>query len=234
MEENENIVITPRRMCGICEAFLGYDHKPTCSAGGVVQYGDTIEKWTTVENSAEHPHIAGTSPYDEKEDVDTMAGFSITLVTGDGKEKRKIEAEYDSENKLIQFVKWGEEVFGTLEPVEPEEWREIVRRLMLGSAIDGVDLNTDIRKVATDALYEAREAGKVMDEAAAIVADKVLAAYEPRIREIAGQAAGAAAGVFLRKHPDEVMPTEEVSEVLDAVLVSFGIAVEGKEDPDAE
>lgn len=44
-----------------------------------------------------------------------------------------------------------------------------------------------------------------------------------QVREIAGQAAGAASGVFLRKHPDEVMPTEEVSEAVNAVLRSFGI-----------
>lgn len=47
-----------------------------------------------------------------------------------------------------------------------------------------------------------------------------------QVREIAGQAAGAASGVFLRKYPDEVMPTEEVSAAVDAVLRDFGI------DPD--
>lgn len=215
-----SVAITPRRVCAVCEAFLGYEHKDTCSASGVVQYGDTTEKWTTVRDSDEHPHIAGTSPYDEK--VDSMS-FAITLVKGDG-DRRSIQAEYDAENKLVQFVKWGEEVFGTLEPVEPEEWRQIVRRLHLGSVIDGATVDTDLRTVAVNALYEAREADKVMDEAAAIVAEKVLAAYEPKIREIAGQAAGAASGVFLRLHPDEVMPSEEVSEAVEGIFASFGIS----------
>lgn len=43
--------------------------------------------------------------------------------------QRPITAEYDPSCKLIQFVQYGEEVFGTLEPIEPEEWQEIVDRL---------------------------------------------------------------------------------------------------------
>jgi hypothetical protein len=41
------------------------------------------------------------------------------------------------------------------------------------------------------------------------------------LEEVAGMCAGAAAGVFLRKHPKDVMPTEEISEVMDAVLADF-------------
>jgi hypothetical protein len=78
----------------------------------------------------------------------------ITLVKGDGEERRSITAEYDAENRLVQFVKWGEEVFGTLEPVEPEEWAEIVvrsisvgvdnhdRRLAVAMAVAGYPIAT--------------------------------------------------------------------------------------------
>lgn len=43
--------------------------------------------------------------------------------------QRSIEATYDPTCKLVQFSQYGEEVFGTLEPIEPEEWQEIVERL---------------------------------------------------------------------------------------------------------
>jgi hypothetical protein len=41
------------------------------------------------------------------------------------------------------------------------------------------------------------------------------------LEEVAGLAAGAASGVFLRKFPDEVMPTEDISECLGLVLADF-------------
>jgi hypothetical protein len=46
---------------------------------------------------------------------------------------------------------------------------------------------------------------------------------EDKVREVAFQAAGAAAGVFLKKYPDEVMPTEEISDRVDDVLNEHGI-----------
>lgn len=46
----------------------------------------------------------------------------VPIVPARGEEGRSIEMEYDPEAKLVQFVKWGEEVFGTLEPIEPDEW----------------------------------------------------------------------------------------------------------------
>jgi hypothetical protein len=219
---NDPIVITPRKVCGRCEAFLGYEHKGTCFHTGVVRYLQTVEKFTTVENSYAHP------PKGEDE-----VSIRIALVKGRG-DQRSIEAEYDATDKLVQFVQRGEEVFGTLEPVEPEEWRQIMHRLHVGSIIDGLAVfaDADIQKVAVDALYEAREADKVMDEAATIVAEKVLAAYAPKIREIAMQAGGAASGVFLRKHPDEVMPSEEVAEAVEGVLESFGYADPAAPKPD--
>src|SRR5205814_1824712 len=50
-------------------------------------------------------------------------------VEDDESYQREVTAEYDPSCKLIQFVKYGEEVFGTLEPIEPQEWQEIVDRL---------------------------------------------------------------------------------------------------------
>lgn len=41
------------------------------------------------------------------------------------------------------------------------------------------------------------------------------------LEEVAGQCAGAAAGVFLRKFPDEIMPTEEISRGIGLVLADF-------------
>lgn len=46
----------------------------------------------------------------------------VTIVPRRGEEGRSIELEYDPEAKLVQFVKWGEEVFGAVHPIEPEEW----------------------------------------------------------------------------------------------------------------
>lgn len=43
--------------------------------------------------------------------------------------QRQITANYDPSCKLVQFVEYGEEVFGTLEPVTPAEWQQIVDRL---------------------------------------------------------------------------------------------------------
>lgn len=41
------------------------------------------------------------------------------------------------------------------------------------------------------------------------------------LEEVAGMCAGAAAGVFMRKHPDDVMPSEEISYVMGLVLADF-------------
>lgn len=56
------------------------------------------------------------------------SGDPETSEAGEGWQ-RSITAEYDPSCKLVQFVQCGEEVFGTLEPVEPEEWQQIVDRL---------------------------------------------------------------------------------------------------------
>lgn len=45
----------------------------------------------------------------------------IVIVPARG-DDRSIEVEYDPENRLVQFIQRGEEVFGTLEPIAPEEW----------------------------------------------------------------------------------------------------------------
>lgn len=60
-------------------------------------------------------------------DTDVLRG-EVVLVAGAG-DQRSIVANYDPSCKLVQFVQYGEEVFGTLEPVEPEEWQQIVDRL---------------------------------------------------------------------------------------------------------
>lgn len=53
---NEGTIgLVGRRMCDECEAFLGYEHKDTCSLGGQVESDQTTEKFTTVENSEEKP-----------------------------------------------------------------------------------------------------------------------------------------------------------------------------------
>jgi hypothetical protein len=52
---------------------------------------------------------------------ETAVGL-VTIVPARGEKGHSIEMEYDPEAKLVQFVKWGEEVFGTLEPITPDEW----------------------------------------------------------------------------------------------------------------
>lgn len=44
------------------------------------------------------------------------------------------------------------------------------------------------------------------------------------VRAIAFQCAGAAAAVFMERHPDDVMPTEEITENVEAILAEHGIA----------
>jgi hypothetical protein len=44
-----------------------------------------------------------------------------------------------------------------------------------------------------------------------------------RLSELAYQAAGACSAVFLQKHPEDVMPTQEISESVERILVDFGI-----------
>lgn len=41
------------------------------------------------------------------------------------------------------------------------------------------------------------------------------------LEEVAGMCAGAAAGVFMRKHPHDVMPSEEISRAMGLVLADF-------------
>lgn len=77
-------------------------------------------------NAGVEPKIAGDDLHDDSEggeDVD-----EVTLVAA-GDERRSITAEYDPSCRLVQFVQYGEEVFGTLEPIEPAEWAEIVARI---------------------------------------------------------------------------------------------------------
>lgn len=157
-----NVAITPRRVCAVCEAFLGYEHEDSCSADGVVQYGDTVEKWTTVQNSDEHPHKAGTSPYDERE---------VTMPS----------------DEVLKAALATSTTYAMRDDAGKLEYQERVKRLL--AAVEPL----------------------IRDEA------------QREIREIAGQAAGAASGVFLRMHPQEVMPSAEVSEAVDFVLQSFGI-----------
>lgn len=44
------------------------------------------------------------------------------------------------------------------------------------------------------------------------------------VRAIAFQCAGAAAAVFMERHPDEVMPIEQITENVEAILAEHGIA----------
>lgn len=44
------------------------------------------------------------------------------------------------------------------------------------------------------------------------------------VRAIAFEVAGAAAAVFMERHPDDVMPTEEITENVEAILAEHGIA----------
>lgn len=75
----DRILLTPRRMCHVCEAFLGYEHKDECPAGGVVQYGDTVEKFTSIENSDTYPPKPGDDPY--ADEVTGSAGPGAEPVT---------------------------------------------------------------------------------------------------------------------------------------------------------
>lgn len=46
--------LTPREMCDECDAFLGKPHKDGCSKRpGVVQKGEAVEKFTSVEHADE-------------------------------------------------------------------------------------------------------------------------------------------------------------------------------------
>lgn len=44
------------------------------------------------------------------------------------------------------------------------------------------------------------------------------------VRAIAFQVAGAAAAVFMERHPQDVMPTDEITENVEAILAEHGVA----------
>lgn len=84
----------------------------------------------------------------QEEDGGAAVPDEVVLVAGRTEEEcdgsageevqRSITAEYDPSCKLVQFVKHGEEVFGTLEPIHEHEWAEFARRLATQQEVDGV------------------------------------------------------------------------------------------------
>lgn len=58
-----------------------------------------------------------------------MEGEVLLVARDDDAEQRPITAVYDPSCKLVQFIQYGEEVFGTLEPVTEYEWAEMAMRL---------------------------------------------------------------------------------------------------------
>lgn len=85
------------------------------------------EPATPVESSEEaEPPSKPTPPEPEDEPVE---GEIVLVARDNDAEQRPITATFDPSCKLVQFIEYGEEVFGTLEPVTEREWVEIVGRL---------------------------------------------------------------------------------------------------------
>ena len=56
---------------------------------------------------------------------------------------------------------------------------------------------------------------------------------EDVIREIAYQCAGAGSGAIMEEAPNVIMPSEEISERVDRILMEFGIKIDWKRSSDA-